>query len=141
MRIAESERVIRTENGKTFRINDIITVEFIGTYTKPCTGRINFIDTLEFSVDLSERFKAFQREIKYEDVLSIKKAQSQEIYDPMRMDMVEFLAAIGVPVTVSETDMHRRRPEIIGRDVWAALDCLERGIRPTPCDTEPVNTQ
>lgn len=57
-------------------------------------------------------------------------------FDPMRLNMVEVLAEIGVPVTVSGTDMHRRRPEVIGGDIWSALDCLERGIRPRKCRIE-----
>lgn len=52
-------------------------------------------------------------------------------FDPMRLNMVEVLAQIGVPVTVSETDMHRRNPEQIGHSVWHALDALEHGVRPT----------
>ena len=54
-------------------------------------------------------------------------------FDPMRLNMVEVLAEIGVPVTASEVDMHRRCKEVIGSDIWDALDCLERGIRPRKC--------
>ena len=51
-------------------------------------------------------------------------------FDPMRFNMVEVLAEIGVPVTESETDMHRRSQEQIGQSVWNALDELENGIKP-----------
>jgi hypothetical protein len=133
---AECETVIRMGNGNAFRQGDIVTVYFFGITTEPCTGKIDFIDTSDFSLDASERFSANARIIEYKDVLSIKKAESKEIFDPMRVNMVEVLAAIGVPVTKSDTDMHRRNPEQIGRSVWSALDCLERGIEPPSCRVE-----
>lgn len=65
-------------NEKTFErfdTGDIVTVKTRGTYGRELTGRIDWIETLELTLDMSEKYEYRKEKIKYEEINSIRKEE------------------------------------------------------------------
>lgn len=58
-----------------FNIGDIVTIKTRGTYGRELTGRIDWIETLELTLDMSEKYEYRKEKIKFEDVNSIQKVE------------------------------------------------------------------
>ena len=76
-----SDRPKRVEtilfDGTLYRKDEIVTIRTSGTYGKEHTGRIACIDTLEFTLDMSEKYNHCIRGFKYEDLMYIKYSDTQ----------------------------------------------------------------
>lgn len=76
-----SDRPKRVEtiffDGTLFREDEVVTIRTRGTYGKEHTGRIACIDTLEFTLDMSEKYNHYSQRFKYEDVMYIKYSDTQ----------------------------------------------------------------
>jgi hypothetical protein len=65
------------DTGEEFHEDDIVTITTKGAYGRSYTGRIHWIETLELTLDMSEKHKHKTMEIKYEDIMKIEYAQIQ----------------------------------------------------------------
>lgn len=54
-----------------FRIDDLITIKTSGVQGKECKGRIVMIGSTEFTLDMSDKYRANDRRFVYEHVTSM----------------------------------------------------------------------
>ena len=64
--------LLNEDTGEKFDLDDIVKIE---TYSKiKYIGRLEWIDILELTLDMSDRFESRTQKIKFEDITSIEKA-------------------------------------------------------------------
>ena len=79
MKIGSVDVIEVSDNGGImhFGKNDIVKVVY--SLNKTCTGRITFIGRTNFEMDASKEYKSAIRDIKYDDIKSIKLIKRQQI--------------------------------------------------------------
>jgi hypothetical protein len=65
--------LLNEETGERFDRDDIVKITTIGTFSREIIGRIEWIETLELTLDKSEQYKNRTEKIKYEDITKIEK--------------------------------------------------------------------
>lgn len=66
---------VTSDDGKVqeFKKDEIVKIYESGTYGRELLGRIEYIDTLDIKVDISDKYKMNTTTVKYDKILKIEK--------------------------------------------------------------------
>ena len=65
--------LLNEETEERFDRDDVVKITTAGTFSREIIGRIEWIETLELTLDKSEQYKNRTEKIKYEDIAKIEK--------------------------------------------------------------------
>ena len=63
--------LLNEETDERFNEGDMITIET--NYGRKYTGRLVFIETCEFTLDMSEEYNSKRKVVNYDEIINIKK--------------------------------------------------------------------
>lgn len=66
---------VTSDDGKVqeFKENEIVKIHESGTYGREILGRIDYINTLDIKVDISDKYKMKETTVKYDKIMKIEK--------------------------------------------------------------------
>ncbi len=65
--------LLNEDTGERFDKGDIVKITTNGTYSRVHIGRIDCIDTLQLTLDMSKDYQSYTNKFKYDEILRIDK--------------------------------------------------------------------